>query len=358
MKKKLLRLFILIVVSIGLVIPAVAQAATYEISWFSVQHRTYSGGIELNKVGFSITDADTGAQIPDPTMVLSVTVTDPNGTAVTLTNRYSEILSFLSGSYDGWSNNWNYNDPYDLSDFSYDITEELIPGTYQIEVLLNDQTTLTATRDFVSNLVMPTVNSDSFKINKDDSGNLMWTWDSPMYQNLSDRSTQARAAITVYNQGDFVQLIFVTVPTNMGYLFLPAEIVTSAEALGDEFRFSQHVRETSNNNRGYSNTVTKYGSLDGGSYAPVGTTADNTPDFTWQHDDASTWYKLHLEDGSGTRIYREWYEASNICSDGKCSVSPETLAELAGGDYKWWIKSWASGGNTSWNDGTSFTLIE
>jgi len=353
MKKVWLRLIVL--VAMGL--PMVAQAANYEISWQFVQHRDYADGSERNQLSFGIVDSDSGKELSDKSLMLGVILKDPNNEAVTLTYRPDPAYEYLGGSYDGWTNEWNYEEPYTAADFSYTITEELIPGTYQLEVQMVGQT-INGSYEFVTQTDMPNVNSDSFMIRKDASGNMMWTWDIPQYQNATNQATHARANVSVYNQNSIVGSVNIVVPTNMGYLFVPADVVTGAESMGDEFRFNVLIRHTNNNNRGYSNTVSVYGSLDGGSYAPVGSITDNTPDFTWQHDNTSTWYRLWVQDGSGTPIYRQWYESSDICSSGRCSISPEDLGELTGGDYTWWIKSWVSEQNASWNDGTNFTLLE
>jgi hypothetical protein len=77
--------------------------------------------------------------------------------------------------------------------------------------------------------------------------------------------------------------------------------------------------------------------------------------FTWIADPASTWYKLWIGYSHGTRIFTNWYKASEICSDGNCSVT--TGAVFDAGAYEWYIKSWNDYGNT-WSDGMSFSLAE
>ena len=55
------------------------------------------------------------------------------------------------------------------------------------------------------------------------------------------------------------------------------------------------------------------------------------------------------------KIFAKWYEASEICSDDSCLVTPET--ELMDGNYEWYIKSWNDYGKV-WSDGVSFTVTE
>ncbi len=87
--------------------------------------------------------------------------------------------------------------------------------------------------------------------------------------------------------------------------------------------------------------------------SPTGATNETTPTFTWVADLTSTWYKLWVGYPGDIKVFGEWYEASDICSDGNCSVILET--ELMDGDYEWYIKSWNDYGNV-WSDGMSFSV--
>lgn len=87
--------------------------------------------------------------------------------------------------------------------------------------------------------------------------------------------------------------------------------------------------------------------------SPSGTTQDSTPTFTWEADPASTWYKLWVGTPSGDRIFRQWYEAADICSGGNCSVI--FGSELPDGEYEWYIKSWNDYGK-AWSDGMGFSV--
>ena len=83
------------------------------------------------------------------------------------------------------------------------------------------------------------------------------------------------------------------------------------------------------------------------------TIVDKAPTYTWNVDPVCTWYKLWVGYPNDEKIFTQWYEASDICSGGTCSVTPEI--ELQGGDYEWCIKSWNDYGNV-WSDGMSFTV--
>jgi hypothetical protein len=89
--------------------------------------------------------------------------------------------------------------------------------------------------------------------------------------------------------------------------------------------------------------------------SPSGQVNDVTPTFAWVHDSASTWYKFWVGYPSGEKIFAEWVDAANVCSNGSCSYTLET--DLSADDYQWYIKSWNDYGKV-WSDGMSFSVSD
>ena len=87
--------------------------------------------------------------------------------------------------------------------------------------------------------------------------------------------------------------------------------------------------------------------------SPSGVIENTTPAFIWEYDPDATWYLLWLENSNNERIFIQWYEAFDVCSEGTCSVTPEL--ELLDDEYEWWIKNWNNFGSI-WSDGVSFTV--
>lgn len=75
--------------------------------------------------------------------------------------------------------------------------------------------------------------------------------------------------------------------------------------------------------------------------------------YTWAADACSTWYRLFIRDSSQQKTYAHWYEASNICSETFCTVTPDIT--LTSGTYEWFIKSWNEQGST-WSNGLDFSV--
>ena len=87
--------------------------------------------------------------------------------------------------------------------------------------------------------------------------------------------------------------------------------------------------------------------------SPSGQSEESKPIYSWTEDPYSTWYKLWVGDSYGEKIHAQWYESSDICSDGSCSVTLES--ELTSDSYEWFVKSWNVYGSV-WSDGMTFTI--
>ncbi|MCP4022504.1 MAG: hypothetical protein GY729_11740 [Desulfobacteraceae bacterium] len=87
--------------------------------------------------------------------------------------------------------------------------------------------------------------------------------------------------------------------------------------------------------------------------SPLNGISDTTPVFSWNEDGCATWYKLFVWDSNKNTIHAQWYDASNICSQGICSV---TLAsEFEYGTFEWFVRSWNEDEGL-WTKGKSLTV--
>ncbi len=90
--------------------------------------------------------------------------------------------------------------------------------------------------------------------------------------------------------------------------------------------------------------------------SPSGTITDTTPTYTWNAVSDSTWYKLWVDDSTGTAI-KKWYTAAQAgCESGAgtCSVTPSTT--LDSGNGIWWVRTYNDNGNGEWSSGKDFTI--
>ncbi|HJR79461.1 MAG TPA: hypothetical protein VJ821_05265 [Anaerolineales bacterium] len=92
--------------------------------------------------------------------------------------------------------------------------------------------------------------------------------------------------------------------------------------------------------------------------SPSGITSDTTPRYTWDKVNAATWYYLWVSkingDGSVTTVHNKWYESSVACGTSTCSVTPAVT--LGSGNYRWWIRTWNTGGYGPWSSARNFSI--
>jgi len=70
--------------------------------------------------------------------------------------------------------------------------------------------------------------------------------------------------------------------------------------------------------------------------APVGSTADNQPTYTWSTSAGATGYELGVETAAGAPVLTQSFTTS-ICGGGSCNATP--AGTLAPGDYRWRVRS-------------------
>jgi glucose/arabinose dehydrogenase len=92
--------------------------------------------------------------------------------------------------------------------------------------------------------------------------------------------------------------------------------------------------------------------------SPNGSIGTSTPAYTWNDVNGTTWYYLWVSrvntDGSLTTIHTKWYEATQVCSGGTCSLTPMGIT-LSAGNYRWWVQTWNDAGYGPWSDGINFS---
>ena len=107
------------------------------------------------------------------------------------------------------------------------------------------------------------VDSSTVMLRWDQHSNLIWTWDIPLdLANLSIKSrTSSKAAIDIYRKDQNVAYFSVTIPSQMGFVFIPHDIVQKLNQKGDRFEFEIKLETRDKNNRTYSNPFIVEGML-------------------------------------------------------------------------------------------------
>jgi hypothetical protein len=116
---------------------------------------------------------------------------------------------------------------------------------------------------FYRSAYLPIVDSRTIQLRWDQQGNLIWTWDIPLdlgYLSV-DSQTSAKAAIDIYRKDQSVAYFSVTIPSQMGLVFIPHVIVQELNQKGDRFNFEIKLETRDKNNRTYSKPFIVKGAL-------------------------------------------------------------------------------------------------
>jgi len=233
-----------------------AAANTYsaEIAWMYVQHREYGTGKSVNRLSFGLVDDQLNYLTSDAS-VAEVKLFNPGGKEVKLASQTFGSLEEIYGSYDAKNSQWRYRKNWQLDSwFHVDILEELIPGKYRLVVNTADGKTTEREYAFSRRINLPIVDQHSIKFRRDSHANLIWTWDVPEDMGFLalETKTRARAAIDIYKNDENVAYFSITLPSHMGYVLLPDDVVQLINKKGDRFDLIVSLETRDKNNRTYS----------------------------------------------------------------------------------------------------------
>ena len=193
MRKLLFVVFCIFFFSIG-------SAFAVEIVWMQVQHREYGNGNNFNRLGFGLIDGN-GYYLTDAGYVAEIKLYNPEKKEVRLSAIKFDSVDEIFGSYDSKNGQWQYNKTWQFDSwFSAVIFDPLHPGIYRLKVKTVDGISAERTFAFNKRVALPVINSNSFQLNSDPYGNLIWTWNIPIeLGNLSlNHKMRARAAIEIF----------------------------------------------------------------------------------------------------------------------------------------------------------------
>ncbi len=258
MKGRKLIVALLTVFSLGVLTQTIAVAAagaevTPAFEFFYVQHRTYQDGTVLNRLAFGFEDADTGARLLEDKLE-SVTLFDPTGAEVTVPEPiFSGVYEARDGEYDGKTGIWWYGNPYPTADYKADLEQELIEGVYNLSAVF-DGKEVNGSFNFSGAKALPIIPGSSIKSKLDASGNLICTW--AVSYDLSETApwlqTSVRVLIDIKKKGKIVANISYRVPTHLGRLFMPKDIVDAVKSLGSSYLITIQMRTNDSSTRTYS----------------------------------------------------------------------------------------------------------
>ena len=231
------------------------NAFSAEVAWMYVQHRQYGEAKSVNRLSFGLID-DQGQYLTDNENIKEVKLLDPRGKEIKLSAYKFRTVEEVYGTYDTKNGQWIYNIDWQFDSwFSADILEPLIPGTYYwLKVTIDDGKLAERTFNFSSLIALPVVDSNSFQLRPDNYGDLIWIWNIPIelgHLSLS-LQTQARVSIDIYKNKKNTGYFSIILPSHLGYVFIPHDLVQAMNQRGDQFELRIQIETRDKNNRTYS----------------------------------------------------------------------------------------------------------
>ena len=233
---------------------AIENAFSAQVAWMYVQHRDYEDGRSLNRLSFGLTD-ENGQYLRNDDSVTDVKLYDPNGKTVNLPPHNFDSDEEMYGSYDGKNSQWHYGDDWRFGSwFSANFSVSLIPGIYRLKVTTDAGQVAERTFEFSKIVKLPIFSSNSIQLHPDSFANVIWTWTIPedLGRLAFNHKTRARATIDIYKNQQIVAWVSITVPSHMGYVFIPHDVVQKIISKGDRFGLRIQLETRDNGSRTYS----------------------------------------------------------------------------------------------------------
>ena len=240
----------------GMISGGIASAGDYSIVFWYVQKRIYENGNDPNRTAFSILDSSGNFVQINP--LKAVSLFDPTGEEVTLTNQKFVTIKRLYGGYDDGSGQFTYNNVFeDESWFEAVVQNDLIIGNYHLVIIDSDDVRYDAYQYFYGHVDLPIISSKSFYGLEDESGGLLLHWKPPKDLTfwLSGLDTSIRVVLEFYKNGLHAGELFYKLPTFASTLFVPSHVMQKIKAEGDSFALRLRLRDKNSNNRTYSNLL-------------------------------------------------------------------------------------------------------
>ncbi|MFC1488584.1 PKD domain-containing protein [Thermodesulfobacteriota bacterium] len=230
-------------------------------SYFDMNHSIYQDGRDVYRISFNVNDAE-GITFDEYIIDELELIYDPLNNPVSYP---TENVRFDSGpeyrgTYNSGTGEFSYNLRQVIEHLG-PVGEELSNGVYRLTAKVDLPLGIPyierqlAIEFSLEAYDIPIVSSSSFQVSCDDSGNFIWEWDAP--EGFNDW-THARALINVFNQENYLGQIYGRgLPTDLGRLFVPADIIQAVESWGgDRYELEANIRTNNDGReRTYSNKM-------------------------------------------------------------------------------------------------------
>ncbi len=250
-----IKIFVAALFAICVLFPLSAQAA-YRLNLFYVQSRVFENGTRTKTIGFDCRDANN--RYPTTDVAGTVILTDPNGKIIKLNPVYAASYMETDVMYDAVNGQWQWDTPYQYANYTADIADPLITGTYRLKFTDKEGEVSEEKFEFKQVLDLPVIPSRYYRLHINPAGDLIWEWQAPD-NILPTIQTSVRAWIDYFDEKQkLIGKIWVTLPTHIAYLSIPRATLEQILPAGKTFELGIYLRANDNCNRSYSKSIMQY----------------------------------------------------------------------------------------------------
>ena len=188
-------------------------------------------------------------------IIQSAILYDPDNEEVQLSDLINYNRKRVFGIYDADDSQWiYYEEPFYESSYGAQFETALVPGEYNLIATDKNGNSYENSFNFDEQVNIPIISASTFQYYFDNSGNFICEWDIP--KNIpNDLKTSAKVFIDAYTNDTCVALLSVKIPSHLGYIFVPSEIIQLLRTEGNVLKFYLQLGTNDNNNRSYSNSI-------------------------------------------------------------------------------------------------------
>lgn len=217
----------------------------YRIEDSFLAHQINEQGGNRNLLAFNV--RDTSGDYVTGNMLTVNQLLAPSGSPVPIEPvQFSGAYQELEGEYDAEDGQWHYESAFSPNSmFTTTFDGALAVGTYRLLVTTDNGLLYSVPFQATPQVELPVLSSTTFSSYKDSGGNLFINYQPPYDEAFlaAGLNTQVVAFVDVYNGAALRARMPIALPTHLGHIAIPAQVVQQYEAQGTDRRVTLILRQ-------------------------------------------------------------------------------------------------------------------
>ena len=226
----------------------------YRIEDSFLAHQINEQGGNRNLLAFNV--RDTSGDYVTGNMLTVNQLLAPSGSPVPIEPvQFSGAYQELEGEYDAEDGQWHYESAFSPNSmFTTTFDGALAVGTYRLLVTTDNGLLYSVPFQATPQVELPVLSSTTFSSYKDSGGNLFINYKAPYDEVFlaAGLNTEAIAFVDAYEGATLSARMEINMPTHLGHIAVPANVVQLFEAQGTDRRVTLILHEQEGSNASFS----------------------------------------------------------------------------------------------------------